>query len=179
MDKIHGRASLRVDATSQAVFDLITDVDRLPEWNTAIEKVLERPPGLAEGVEWTVKMHPPRMPSWTSISRVEALDRHHLRFAYETRNGDGNPSRAKWAWEVTGAGGGAEVNVTWDVDLKTADRRYFGGPIRKRQLAREVPKSLTAMANTVTARGPEGTNWTDEGRGDPSRMGRDHAAPGA
>jgi uncharacterized protein YndB with AHSA1/START domain len=154
MDEIHGGASLQVDATPQAVFDLITDVDRLPEWNIAIERVLERPPELAEGVEWTIKMHPPRTPSWTSISRVEELDRHRRRFAYETRNGDGNPSYTKWAWEVTGAGGGAEVTVTWDVYLKTADRRYFGGPMRKRQLAREVPNSLAAMAGAVVAAGP-------------------------
>ena len=75
MDEIHGRAALQVDATPQAVFDLITDVNRLPEWNIAIERVLERPPELAEGVEWTIKMHPPRTLSWTSISRVEELDR--------------------------------------------------------------------------------------------------------
>jgi uncharacterized protein YndB with AHSA1/START domain len=149
MDEIHGRASLRVDATPQAVFGLITDVGRLPEWNTAIETVLERPSGLAEGAEWTVKMHPPRMPAWTSISRVEVLDRGGLRFAYETRNGDGNPSYTKWAWEVAVASGGAQVTVTWDVYLKTADRRYFGGPMRKRQLAREVPNSLTALASAV------------------------------
>jgi uncharacterized protein YndB with AHSA1/START domain len=154
MDEIHGRASLQVDATAQAVFDLITDVDRLPEWNVAIERVLGRPPELAEGVEWTIKMHPPRMPPWTSISRVEELDRHRLRFAYETRNGDGNPSYAKWAWEITGAGGGAEVTVTWGVYLKTADRRFFGGPIRKRQLAREVPNSLAAIARVITAAAP-------------------------
>jgi len=154
MDEIHGRASLQVGATPQAVFDLITDVGRLPEWNIAIERVLERPPELAEGVEWTIKMHPPRTPPWTSISRVEELDRHRLRFAYETRNGDGNPSYTKWAWQVTGTGGGAEVTVTWDVYLKTPSRQYFGGPLRKRQLAREVPNSLTAMANAVVAAAP-------------------------
>ena len=154
MDEIHGRAALQVDATPQAVFDLITDVDRLPEWNVAIERVLERPAELAEGVEWTIKMHPPRTPPWTSISRVEQLDRHRLRFAYETRNGDGNPSYTKWAWEITGAGGGAEVTVTWDVYLKTVDRRFFGGPLRKRQLAREVPNSLTAMAGAVAVAEP-------------------------
>ena len=154
MDEIHGRASRQVDATPQAVFDLITDVDRLPEWNAAIERVLERPPELAEGAEWTIKMHPPRTPSWTSISRVEELDRHRRCFAYETRNGDGNPSYTKWAWEVTGACDSAQVTVTWDVYLKTADRRYFAGPIRKRQLAREVPNSLTAMAGAVAAAGP-------------------------
>ena len=154
MDEFHGRASVRVDATPQAVFDLITDVDRLLEWNAAIEAVVERPPALAEGAEWAIKMHPPRMPSWGSISRVEELDRRRFRFAYQTRNADGNPSYVRWAWEVVGTGTGAEVTVTWDCYLKTVDRRFFGGPIRKRQLAREVPRSLAAMASAVTAAEP-------------------------
>jgi uncharacterized protein YndB with AHSA1/START domain len=142
---------VRVDAAPQAVFDLITDVGRLPEWNAAIEAVVERPAALAEGAEWTIKMHPPRVPSWKSISRVEELDRHRFRFAYKTRNADGNPSYVKWAWEVAAAGNGAEVTVTWDCYLKTFDRRVLGGPMRKRMLAREVPNSLTAMASAVIA----------------------------
>jgi uncharacterized protein YndB with AHSA1/START domain len=158
MDEFHGRASARVDAPPQTVFDFLTDVGRLPEWNAAIEAVVERPPALAKGVEWTIKMHPPRIPSWKSISRVEELDRRRFRFAYETRNADGNPSYTKWAWEVVGAGDGAgdgaAVTVTWDCYLKTFDRRVLGGPLRKRQLAREVPQSLTAMADTVTATEP-------------------------
>jgi uncharacterized protein YndB with AHSA1/START domain len=151
MDEFHGSASVRVDATPQAVFDFITDVDRLPEWNAAIEKVVERPPALGEGAEWTIKMHPPRTPSWQSISRVEELDRRHHRFAYRTRNADGNPSYVQWVWEVAGAGSGADVTVTWDCYLKTFDRRVFAGPLRKRMLAREVPTSLKAMASAVTA----------------------------
>ena len=154
MDEFHGRASVRVDAAPQAVFDLITDVGRLPEWNAAIEAVVERPAALAEGAEWTIKMHPPRVPSWKSISRVEELDRHRFRFAYKTRNADGNPSYVKWAWEVAAAGDGAEVTVTWDCYLKTFDRRVLGGPMRKRMLAREVPNSLTAMASAVIATEP-------------------------
>jgi uncharacterized protein YndB with AHSA1/START domain len=154
MDEFHGRASVRINAAPQAVFDVITDVGRLPEWNGAIEAVVEQPPKLTEGAEWTIKMHPPRLPSWQSISRVQEFDRRRCRFAYETRNADGNPSYVKWAWEVVGAGTGAEVTVTWDCYLKTFDRRVVGGPLRKRQLAREVPKSLTAMAGAVMATEP-------------------------
>ena len=146
MKEFHGHASARVDARPQAVFDLITDVGRLPEWNTAIEAILERPPDLSEGAQWTVKMHPPHVPSWGSISRVEEIDRPHLHFAYETRNTDGNPSYAKWAWTVVGTANGAEVSVTWDVYLKTLDRRILAGPLRRRQLRREVQNSLTAMS---------------------------------
>jgi uncharacterized protein YndB with AHSA1/START domain len=150
MKEFHGRASTEIDATPQAVFDLITDVDRLPGWNNEIEAVLERPPELTEGDEWTVRMHPPRMPSWQSISRVDKLDRRELRFAYETRNADGNPSFVKWSWAIVDVGDGTEVIVTWDCYLKTFDRKLLAGPIRKRHLAREVPKSLVAMANALS-----------------------------
>ncbi len=150
MDEFHGTRAAPVDAKPQVVFDLLIDVDRLPEWNAAIETVLEQPPALTKGVEWTVKMHPHRIPSWTSVSRVEELDREHLRFAYQTRNADGNPSYVKWAWEVVGADGSADVTVTWDCYLKTLDRRILAGPLRKRQLARRSAAVASAMANAVT-----------------------------
>jgi len=79
MKEFHGHASARVDAQPQAVFDTITDVDRLPDWNAAIEAVLERTPALVEGVKWTIKMHPRHVPSWGSVSRVDTLDRTHHR----------------------------------------------------------------------------------------------------
>jgi uncharacterized protein YndB with AHSA1/START domain len=151
MRELHGRAVGQVDAAPQSVFDLITDIDRLPEWNAAIEAVVERPPALAVDAEWIVAMHPPRMPRWRSVSRVVELDPRQRRFAYETRNADGNPSYVKWAWTVAGAGDRAEVTVTWDCYLETFDRRILAGPLRKRQLAREVPNSITAMANAVKA----------------------------
>jgi uncharacterized protein YndB with AHSA1/START domain len=151
MHEFHGRATTRVSMSPRAVFDLIIDVDRLPEWNRAIESVIDRPPALAEGTEWTVKMHPPHTPAWRSVSRVEQLDRQHLRFAYETRNADGNPSYTTWTWQVAGNGDGAEITAAWDCYLKTADRKFFAGPVRKRQLAREVPKSLTNLARTLGA----------------------------
>jgi uncharacterized protein YndB with AHSA1/START domain len=154
MDEFHGRASARVGATPQAVFDLITDIERLPVWNTAIEAVLEQPPELAAGAEWRIKMHPPRLPSWVSVARVEEIDRHRFRFAYESRNADGNPSYLKWAWAVAAADRGAKVTVTWDAYLKTFDRRFLAGPMRKRQLVREVQRSLTAMASAVAAAQP-------------------------
>ena len=152
MDEFHGRASATVGAPPQTVFAFITDVSRLPEWNTAIEMVIDQPAALAEGTEWTVRMHPPHVPSWQSISRVEELDPARRRFTYQTRNADGNPSFATWAWQVDSAGDGAEVTVTWHCYLKTLDRRFLAGPLRKRQLAREVPASLATLASTAGIR---------------------------
>ena len=115
MKEFHGRASKRVDVMPQAVFDLITNVTGYPDWNAAIEAVIERPSTLAQGVRWTVKMHPPHVPSWGGVSQVEEFDRHHLRCVYVTRNADGNPSYTKWAWTLVGSGDGTEITVSWDV----------------------------------------------------------------
>jgi uncharacterized protein YndB with AHSA1/START domain len=60
MQEFRGCASARIDAAPEAIFDLITDIDRLPDWNTAIEALVRRPPVLVRGVEWEVTMHPPR-----------------------------------------------------------------------------------------------------------------------
>ncbi len=98
--------------------------------------MVERPHALAEGVEWTIKMHPPRMPSWQSISESRSATAAAVALRYETRNADGNPSYVKWAWEVVGAGIGAKITVTWDCYLKMLDRRVLGGPLQKRQAAR-------------------------------------------
>ena len=146
MKGFHGSATAHVDEPAEAVFDLVTDLDRLPAWNAAIELVAERPAELADGAEWLVVMHPPHMPTWKSRSRVEAIDRHEMRFVYETRNADGNPSYAKWTWEVAPTETGATVTVHWDVHLETIDRRLMAGPLRRRQLAREVPNSLKGLA---------------------------------
>ncbi len=94
-------------------------------------------------------MHPPHVPSWGSVSWVEELDRGKLRFAYETRNTDGNPSYTKWAWELVGGRDGTEITVTWAVYLKTFDRRVLAGPLRKRQLRKEVAASLASLSTLV------------------------------
>src|SRR6185437_6456370 len=122
MDEFQGKASARVNAAPQSVFDFITDLTRLPEWNAAIEAVTDKPAALVDGAEWTVKIHPQGLPSWRSISKVEALDRIRSRFSYQTRYADGNPSYTQWAWELADSDGGTEIVVTWHVHLKTADR---------------------------------------------------------
>jgi uncharacterized protein YndB with AHSA1/START domain len=142
MREFHGTATGRVDATPTAVFDVITDVGRLPEWNDAIESVTEQPAELTVGAEWVVVMHPARMPRWKSRSRVVEIDQDGLRFAYRTSNEDGNPSWALWRWHITPAAGAAQVTVEWEVHLETLDRRWLAGPLRSRQLRKEVAASL-------------------------------------
>jgi hypothetical protein len=151
MREIHDSAEIAVVGDPRSLFDIVTDVERLPEWNGAIEKVIDRPPVLTPGATWTVQMHPVRLMRWRSVSTVETIDQERMRFAYRTVNADGNPSYAWWQWEVTSQGARATVAVSWDVSLETLDRRLVGGPLRRRQLRREVAASLGAMSQLAGA----------------------------
>jgi hypothetical protein len=148
MQEIHGTALGSVSAGPDATFQLIIDIDRLPEWNRAIELVVEPAPDLTLGTEWVVRMHPSRGMTWQSRSRVEEIDKDMRRFRYRTWNADGNPSYADWKWEVVPLDSMAQVSVSWDVYLKTLDRKLFAGPIRQRQLRKEVAESLRALDRT-------------------------------
>lgn len=149
MREIHGTASGRVGASPEAVFGLITDIDRLPEWNNAIESVIERPTELDIGAEWVVKMHPNRMMTWKSRSSLEEIDRTALRFAYRSKNEDGNPSYGLWKWDVVLGDPGTKITVSWDIYLETLDRRLVAGPIRQNQLRKEVAVSLSAIEKVI------------------------------
>jgi uncharacterized protein YndB with AHSA1/START domain len=151
VQEIHGTATQTMTGGPEDVFRLITDVDRLPEWNRAIERVVEPASELVPGAEWTVKMHPGRGISWLSRSRLEELDPSALRFRYRTWNADGNPSYSDWQWDVVASDGAAAVTVTWDVYLKTLDRKLLAGPIRQRQLRKEVAASLEALEQATAA----------------------------
>ena len=142
MRAIHDSAEMAIIADPRSLFDIITDLGRLPEWNGAIEKVIDRPPGVSPGATWTVQMHPARLMRWRSVSTLEKIDPERMRFSYRTVNADGNPSYALWHWEVTSQGARATVSVRWDVCLETLDRQLLGGPVRRRQLRKEVAASL-------------------------------------
>jgi len=138
-----------VAAPTSVAFDLITDLDRLPTWNDAIERVAKRPESTGKGAEWVVVMHPRRLPPWRSRSRIEELDRQGLRFTYETHTDDGNPSYAKWTWVIVPDGDACKVTVRWDVNPRTFWRKLIAAPMRRRMLAREVPASLHALGTAL------------------------------
>ena len=83
--------------------------------------------------------------TWQSRSRVADIDTDTRRFMYRTWNADGNPSYTDWKWEVVSLDSDAQVTVSWDVYLKTLDRKLLAGPIRQRQLRKEVAASLLAL----------------------------------
>jgi hypothetical protein len=139
--EFHGSADAHVDADPRDVFARLIDLDRLPEWNDAIEAVLETPAALVEDSEWMIRMHAMGT-RWDSRSHVLELDRDELRFVHRSMSDDGNPSYIIWSWTVTPEGAGARVNVQWAGHPKTFWRRVLLARIRSRVLRREVWSSM-------------------------------------
>jgi hypothetical protein len=135
----------RVAVDPADLFALITDIERLPEWNGHIHHVVEAPPALTDGAEWVVQMRA-NGARWHSRSHLQGLDPAAGRFAYFSRTDDDNPSRAYWSWELRPMDGGTEVTVTWDLHPETFFRQKLAAPIRYRQLHGEVRSSIGAAA---------------------------------
>jgi len=141
-------AETRIDAPPSAVFDLVTSVSRLPEWNPAITEVLDAPGQLAIGTVWRVRLHALGQ-SWVSRSEVVALDPAARRFAYRSQSDDGNPSYADWEWQVEPDGTGSRVTVTVDLNPLTFWRRLLLIRVRRPVLRREMHASLAALGAAV------------------------------
>ena len=148
----HGSATLTVAAQPADVFDLITDIDRLPEWNTCVEKILESPAALEGGAEWVVQMHAMGL-RWPSRSYVHEVNPRALRFSYKSQSDDGNPSSAEWAWELEPTANGTSVTVKWDLYPRTRFRKLIAVRLRSKQLRTEVAASL-ARIETVLVPAP-------------------------
>ena len=140
---LHGSLSEVVAGPADSLFAVVSDVDRLPEWNELIQGVVERPAALTPGAEWVVEL---RLMGrrWHSRSRVLDYDAAARRFEYRTQTDDGNPSWAIWTWTVDDDPGGARVTVSWDLCPQTFWRRVLLVRVRHRQLRHEVAASIGA-----------------------------------
>ncbi len=141
--------SILVSADPHSVFRTLTDIAGLPVWNATMTAVIDRPGELEVGAEWVVEFHALGQ-TWQSRSKVEELDVAARRFVYRSATDDGNPSYARWTWNVADAPDGSRVTVGWELVPATFWRRLLLARIRARQLARtEVPASLAALAATA------------------------------
>jgi uncharacterized protein YndB with AHSA1/START domain len=155
-------ASTVVPASVATVMATLTDLARLPEWNEVMTAVIEAPDRLEAGAEWLVEFRAMGQ-TWRSRSTIEELDLADGRFVYRSGTDDGNPSYARWAWQVAEDGAGSRVTVTWELHPATFWRRVLLVRIRARQLARtEIPASLAALAHAAADR-QDGQARTAEG----------------
>jgi len=149
--ELRGSITETIDAPAAKVFALVSDIDRLPEWNALIQRVVERPTELARNAEWVVEMRAMGN-TWNSRSRVVEHDHGALRFCYRSQTDDGNPSYGLWTWTVQDAGSeGSAVTVAWELHPETFVRRALLARVRHRQLRKEVRESVRAVERTLAA----------------------------
>jgi hypothetical protein len=142
--------SASVAASPAAVFSIVTDVSRLPDWNHAIRDIVEAPDRLDAGSIWKVTMHAMGS-TWVSKSQVSAIDPATRRFAYRSQSDDGNPSYVDWEWRVNADGDGSTVTVRADLNPITFWRKYLLIRIRRPVLRKEMRASLAALDGAAHA----------------------------
>jgi uncharacterized protein YndB with AHSA1/START domain len=152
MREFHGSVTTEVKASPADVFAFITDLDRLPEWNQAIRRIVERPATLTPGAEWVVVIRPRGMPPWKSRSQLEVIE-PDARFEYRSHTDDHNPSYARWRWHIAPTDEGVRLTVSWDAHPETIGRKLFAAPLRRRMLRREVSASLDAIRGILEPTG--------------------------
>ena len=147
---LRGTVSETVPIETDELFAVITDLERLPEWNAIIRCVVERPSALARDSEWVVELSAMGN-TWRSRSRVVEHDVGAMRFVYRSRTDDGNPSYGDWCWQVAAEPEGSRVTVTWELCPQTFWRRALLARVRNQQLKREVRASLGALERAADA----------------------------
>lgn len=158
-------ASRIIGASADDIFAVVTDISRLPEWNTAIAAVIEQPESLESGAQWIIEMRALGH-RWHSRSVVEALEPTGRRFTYRSVTDDGNPSDAWWTWLVADHANGALVTVACELHPRTFWRRILLVRIRSRQLAHtELAHSLIELGRAVQR--PSDTRFHERTGGQP------------
>ena len=145
LTEFHGTESVRLGAPADDVFALLTDVDRLPEWNEHLHHVVERPGGpMSPGTQWVVQVRAMGT-KWPSRATVLTLDRASRTFEHRSVSDDGNPSFVLWSWTVAPVEHGSELTVTWTGQPRTFWRRLLLAQVRAPRLADEVRTSLAGL----------------------------------
>lgn len=142
------QATTVVDAPPALVFERITDIDRLPDWNTEIHDVVERPAALRPGAEWVVEIRAMKQ-HWNSRSRLVELEAGEGRFAYRSQTDDGNPSYADWRWQLTPVPSGTRVDVEVDIRPRTFWRMHLFSKMRRASLAKAMQRSLRTLQDVT------------------------------
>jgi uncharacterized protein YndB with AHSA1/START domain len=165
LTEFHSAETVQLAKPATDVFDVLVDVDRLPEWNAHVHHVIERPDrALAAGVEWVIQMRAMGT-KWPSRSRALTVDRAALSFEHRSCSDDGNPSYALWSWQLTPTPDGSTLTVTWTVHPRSFWRKLILARARRPVLADEVKASLAGLDNYLL--NANSAPQTSEGRSTP------------
>jgi uncharacterized protein YndB with AHSA1/START domain len=150
MTTLHAEITDHLAVDPDALFALVTDVHRLPDWNEHVNRIVESPSEMQPGSEWVVEIRAMGT-HWNSRSRALDIDTSKRRFVYQSQTDDENPSYAVWTWELEPASDGTDVVVGYELHPKTFWRRVLLSRVRHHQVRGEVQASLRRAAELLAA----------------------------
>jgi Polyketide cyclase / dehydrase and lipid transport len=107
----HHRASITIDRSPEAIYDLLVDVSRMGTWSPVCTGGRYDD----DSQEWFTGTNGIGETTWETRCRVVASDRGR-EFAFVNLGRDGTHAMVRWGFVLEPAsGGGAEVTLTWDV----------------------------------------------------------------
>jgi uncharacterized protein YndB with AHSA1/START domain len=122
------RASIRIDAPVEKVYDLVVDVSRMGEWSPEATGTVGSPGRVTVGDRfWGMNRRGPVR--WFTRCTVLEADRG-ARFVFDVDFGPTPVSR--WAYDFTPVDQGCEVTETWDdrrIGAAAAPMRWVGSLI--------------------------------------------------
>lgn len=142
-----GENTIEVDAPPEACFDLVVQIDRLPEWQTQVRE--------ARVLEWDAEGRP-LVAETVSDAKIRTL-RYRLRYAYEP------PHRVSWVYvdgdvkDVTGEyrfeplDGGGRTRATYALQVDPGRRLglLLRGPIAEEVRSYVLDTTLEELKATV------------------------------
>ena len=97
------RAEATVDAPPEQVWDLLTDLDRMPEWSPELLRMLPLKRGGLRKGQWYLGINRRKAVVWPTRSVVAVLEPGRT-LAWDTKT-----SGARWIWELAPAGESTQV----------------------------------------------------------------------
>ena len=96
-------AEATVDAPPEAVWSLLTDFTRMPDWSPELVRMLPMKPGGLRLGQWYLGINRRKAVVWPTRSVVARLEPGRV-LAWDTRS-----SGARWIWELVPEGEGTRV----------------------------------------------------------------------
>jgi hypothetical protein len=149
-----GSASIHVEATPEHVYDLVSDVTRMGEWSPETVSCvwLDGATAAAAGARFRGRNREGLL-RWSTAPVVEVADRGR-EFAFATQLRKGGKKITRWRYRFTPAGGGTEVEESWEaVGSIPIFSRFFVNDKRVAQLQHGMEETL-ARLKAVAERAP-------------------------
>lgn len=144
MTVLNGDITEHVAANPDALFDLITDLDRLPEWNDHTHHLVAARRAGTELRMGRRDASPGLSLEQPSSPRTPRSAGAPLRLRQHDRRRE--PVARLWSWHVTPHTNGSTVAVAWQLEPKTFWRKALLASVRHHQLKWEVRASIHALA---------------------------------